>query len=142
MINQYDNPKNAEAHYLTSGPEIWRQMGGKVDYFVASGSTGGTVSSVGRYPKEQNFDLKVLMPDPIGSTYYTYFKIGQIDKSEIALYQVEGIGEDHIAQCMDFTVIDKMVQFNDDYAFTMTRRLAASEDILAGGSSAPICSVA
>ena len=135
MINQYDNPKNAEAHYLTSGPEIWRQMGGEVDYFVASGSTGGTVSGVGRYLKEQNPDLKVLMPDPIGSIYYTYFKTGQIDEGEIAPYQVEGIGEDHIAQCMDFTVIDEMLQFNDDDAFTMTRRLAASEGILAGGSS-------
>lgn len=135
MLNQYDNPKNAEAHYLTTGPEIWRQMDGKVDYFVASGSTGGTVTGVGRYLKEQNPHIKVLMPDPIGSIYYTYFKTGQIDESEIGTYQVEGIGEDHIAQCMDFTVVDEMLQFNDDDAFSMTKRLAASEGILAGGSS-------
>ncbi|MBL6954902.1 MAG: cysteine synthase family protein [Alphaproteobacteria bacterium] len=135
MLNQYDNPKNAEAHYLTTGPEIWAQMGGRVDYFVAAGSTGGTISGVGRYLKEQNPQIKVLMPDPIGSIYYTYFKTGQIDKSEIGSYQVEGIGEDHIAQCMDFSVVDEMLQFNDDDAFTMTRRLAASEGILAGGSS-------
>jgi cystathionine beta-synthase/cysteine synthase A len=135
MLNQYDNPKNAEAHYLTTGPEIWRQMGGQVDHFVASGSTGGTISGVGRYLKEQNPGLKVLMPDPIGSIYYTYFKTGQVDESEIGSYQVEGIGEDHIAQCMDFTVVDEMLQFNDEDAFSMTRRLAASEGILAGGSS-------
>jgi cystathionine beta-synthase len=135
MLNQYDNPKNAEAHYLTTGPEIWRQMGGQVDYFVAAGSTGGTISGVGRYLKEQNSEIRVLMPDPIGSIYFTYFKTGQIDESEIGSYQVEGIGEDHIAQCMDFSVVDEMLQFNDDDAFSMTRRLAASEGILAGGSS-------
>jgi cystathionine beta-synthase/cysteine synthase A len=135
MVNQYDNPLNADAHYQTTGPEIWRQMDGKVDWFVAAGSTGGTITGIGRYLKEQNPELKVLMPDPIGSIYYTYFKTGKIDESEIGTYQVEGIGEDHIAKCMDFTVVDEMLQFNDDDAFTMTRRLAASEGILAGGSS-------
>ncbi|MBT3369391.1 MAG: cysteine synthase family protein [Rhodospirillaceae bacterium] len=135
MINQYDNPMNADAHYQTTGPEIWRQTGGTVDYFVAAGSTGGTISGVGRYLKEQKPEVKVLMPDPIGSIYYTYFKTGRIDESEIGSYQVEGIGEDHIAKCMDFTVVDEMLQFTDDDAFGMTRRLAASEGILAGGSS-------
>ena len=135
MVNQYDNPKNAEAHYLTTGPEIWRQTGGQVDYFVAAGSTGGTVTGVGRYLKEQNPDVKILMPDPVGSIYYTYFKTGRIDESEIGTYQVEGIGEDHIAKCMDFGVVDEMLQFSDDDAFATTRRLAASEGILAGGSS-------
>ena len=135
MINQYDNLMNADAHYQSTGPEIWRQSGGAVDYFVASGSTGGTISGVGRYLKEQKSEVKVLMPDPIGSIYYTYFKTGMIDESEIGSYQVEGIGEDHIAKCMDFSVVDEMLQFTDDDAFAMTRRLAASEGILAGGSS-------
>ena len=135
MVNQYDNPMNADAHYRTTGPEIWQQSAGKVDWFVAAGSTGGTVTGTGRYLKERNPDLKVFMPDPIGSIYYTYFKTGEIDESEIGTYQVEGIGEDHIAKCMDFAVVDEMVQFNDDDAFGMTRRLAASEGILAGGSS-------
>jgi cystathionine beta-synthase/cysteine synthase A len=135
MINQYDNLMNADAHYQSTGPEIWRQSGGAVDYFVASGSTGGTISGVGRYLKEQKSEVKVLMPDPIGSIYYTYFKTGRIDESEIASYQVEGIGEDHIAKCMDFSVVDEVLQFTDDDAFAMTRRLAASEGILAGGSS-------
>lgn len=135
MINQYDNPKNAEAHYLTTGPEIWQQMDGKIDYFVSSGSTGGTITGVSRYLKEKNAGIKVLMPDPIGSIYYTYFKTGNIKQSEIGPYQVEGIGEDHIAKCMDFSVVDEMLQFNDDDAFEMTKSLASSEGILAGGSS-------
>jgi len=135
MINQYDNPKNADAHYLTTGPEIWRQTGGAVDWFVASGSTGGTVTGTGRYLKEQKPGVKVLMPDPVGSIYYTYFKTGKVDESEIGTYQVEGIGEDHIAKCMDFAVVDDMLQFNDDDAFGMTRELARTEGILAGGSA-------
>jgi len=135
MVNQYDNPKNAEAHYRTTGPEIWRQMQGRIDYFVASGSTGGTVTGVGRYLKEQDPSIKVVMPDPVGSIYYTYFKTGKIDESEIGTYQVEGIGEDHIAKCMDFTVVDDMLRFTDDDAFGMARDLARTEGVLAGGSS-------
>ena len=103
MINQYDNPVNADAHYATTGPEIWRQMDGRLDYFVASGSTGGTITGTGRYLKEQDPAIKVVMPDPVGSIYYTYFKTGEIDENEIGTYQVEGIGEDHIAKCMDFS---------------------------------------
>jgi cystathionine beta-synthase/cysteine synthase A len=135
MVNQYDNPKNAEAHYRTTGPEIWRQMQGRIDYFVASGSTGGTVTGVGRYLKEQDPSIKVIMPDPVGSIYYTYFKTGRIDTSEIGTYEVEGIGEDHIAKCMDFSVVDDMLRFTDDDAFTTVRNLARTEGVLAGGSS-------
>lgn len=135
MIDQYDNPKNAEAHYLTTGPEVWRQTGGAVDWFVASGSTGGTVTGTGRYLKEQKPAVKVAMPDPIGSIYYSHFKTGSYSAADIGTYQVEGIGEDHIAKCMDFSVVDEMYQFSDDDAFDMTRELACSEGILAGGSS-------
>ena len=135
MINQYDNPVNAEAHYATTGPEVWRQMDGRLDYFVASGSTGGTVTGTGRYLKEQDPSIKVVMPDPIGSIYKTYFETGEIDESEVGTYQVEGIGEDHIAKCMDFTVVDEMLKFNDDDAFGMAREIARTEGILCGGSS-------
>ena len=135
MINQYDNPKNAHAHFLTTGPEIWRQTGGDVDYFVASGSTGGTITGTGRFLKQHKPDVQIVMPDPIGSIYYTYFKTGKVDPAEIGTYQVEGIGEDHIAKCMDFTVVDQMMQFTDDDAFNMCRELARTEGILAGGSS-------
>ena len=82
-LDQYDNPKNPEAHYLTTGPEIWNQTLGKIDYFVASGSTGGTITGVGRYLKEQNPKIRTVMPDPIGSIYYEYFKTKKIPREGV-----------------------------------------------------------
>lgn len=134
-IDQYDNPKNPEAHYLTTGPEIWKQSDGKVDIFVASGSTGGTVSGVGKFLKEKNPKLKVVMPDPKGSIYFEYFKTGKVPEGGNCNYFVEGIGEDHIAHAMDFKVVDEMMQFDDKQAFQTARLLAEKEGILAGGSS-------
>lgn len=134
-INQYDNQKNPEAHYLTTGPEIWEETQGNIDYFVASGSTGGTVTGVGRYLKEKNPNVKIVMPDPIGSIYYDYFKTGRIPQGGNCNYLVEGIGEDHIAHAMDFSVVDEMMQFTDKEAFQVVRDLARKEGILGGGSS-------
>jgi len=133
-INQYDNPKNTEAHYLTTGPEIWAQTQGRVTHFVASGSTGGTISGAGRFLKEKNPDIKVFMPDPFGSIYYEYFKTGKINTEGSCTYQVEGVGEDHIALAMDFSVVDEMYQFTDGDAFTTARRLAREEGIFGGGT--------
>lgn len=135
MINQYDNLKNAEAHYLGTAPEIWEQARGRIDYFVASGSTGGTVSGIGRYLKERNPEIHILLPDPVGSIYFRYFNTGSFDHSDIGTYRVEGVGEDHIAGCMNFGVIDEVLQFNDDDAFQAAKALAGAEGILAGGSS-------
>jgi len=135
-IDQYDNPLNPEAHYRTTGPEIWEQTGGKIDYFVASGSTGGTVSGIGKFLKEKNPDIKVVMPDPVGSVYYEYKTTGKISGEEKGCtYFVEGIGEDHVCQAMDFSVVDIMYQFNDKQAFEVARQLAKEEGILAGGST-------
>jgi cystathionine beta-synthase/cysteine synthase A len=134
-IDQYDNKKNPEAHYLTTGPEIWEQSGGNIDYFVASASTGGTISGVGRYLKEKNPEIQVIMPDPVGSLYYTYFKTGEIPKDANCSYFVEGIGEDHIAKAIDFNVIDEVMQVTDKDCFQVARQLAQKEGILAGGSS-------
>ncbi|EFB42706.1 PLP-dependent cysteine synthase family protein [Parachlamydia acanthamoebae] len=134
-INQYDNLKNPEAHYLTTGPEIWEQAQGKVDYFVASASTGGTITGVGRYLKEHNPEVKVIMPDPIGSIYYDYFKTGHIPPGGNCNYLLEGIGEDHIAHALDFSVVDDVVPVTDANAFQVTRQLATMEGLLAGGSS-------
>ena len=134
-IDQYDNPLNPEAHYLTTAPEIWEQTNGKVDYFVASSSTGGTISGVGRYLKEKNPHVKVIMPDPIGSIYYAYFKTGKIPKEGNCNYLLEGIGEDHLAKAMDFSILDDVMQVKDKDAFATSRLLARKEGVLAGGSS-------
>eukprot|EP01091_Cochliopodium_minus_P018140 TRINITY_DN728_c0_g1_i1.p1 TRINITY_DN728_c0_g1~~TRINITY_DN728_c0_g1_i1.p1 ORF type:complete len:337 (-),score=97.29 TRINITY_DN728_c0_g1_i1:47-1057(-) len=134
-IDQYDNKYNPEAHYLSTGPEIWEQMNGKIDYFVASGSTGGTISGVGRYLKEKNKDIKVVMPDPIGSVYHEYFTTGKVSTNQGCTYLVEGIGEDHICEALDFKVIDEVIQFEDKFAFEICRKLATEEGILAGGST-------
>lgn len=133
-INQYDNIKNPEAHYLTTAPEIWEQTQGKVDYFISSGSTGGTISGVGRFLKERNPQVKNILPDPIGSIYYHYFKTGKIPEGANCNYLLEGIGEDHIAHAMDFSVIDEVVPVKDKDAFEVTRLLARKEGILSGGS--------
>lgn len=134
-INQYDNPLNPEAHYLTTAPEIWEQTQGKVDYFIASSSTGGTISGIGRYLKEKNPRVKVIMPDPIGSIYYAYFKTGKIPKEGHCTYNLEGIGEDHLAQAMDFSIVDDVFPVTDKDAFAVAREMAQREGILAGGSS-------
>lgn len=134
-VNQYDNPKNPEAHYLTTAPEIWKQTNGHLDYFVASASTGGTISGVGKFLKERNPAVKVIMPDPIGSIYTHYFKTGKIPEGGNCNYLLEGIGEDHMAHAMDFSVVDDVVPVKDKDAFTVGRLLAKKEGILAGGSS-------
>jgi cystathionine beta-synthase/cysteine synthase A len=135
-INQYDNPLNPEAHYLTTGPEIWNQMNGKVDYFVASGSTGGTISGIGRYLKEKNPNIKIVMPDPIGSVYYEFWKTGKVPAEEKGCtYFVEGVGEDHVCEAMDFKLVDEMYQFTDTDAFAVARKLAKEEGIFAGGTA-------
>lgn len=134
-LDQYDNLKNPEAHYLTTAPEIWEQTNGQVDYFIAAGSTGGTISGVGKFLKEKNPNVKIIMPDPMGSIYYEYFKTGQIPPSAGCTYFVEGVGEDHVTKAIDFSVIDEVMPFTDKAAFAAARRLAKEEGILAGGSS-------
>lgn len=134
-IDQYDNLKNPEAHYQTTGPEIWEQTQGNLDYFVASASTGGTISGAGRYLKEKKPSIQIIMPDPIGSLYYDYFKTGRLKEGANCTYQLEGIGEDHLAKAMDFSIVDDVVQVEDRDAFAVGRLLASKEGILAGGST-------
>lgn len=134
MIDQYNNPKNAEAHYLTTGPEIWRQCRGRVDYLVAGGSTGGTVCGAGRYLKENDPKIRILMPDPVGSIYEGYFRTGKVDPTLRQPYQLEGLGKDHMVSCIDFSLIDEVIRVSDRQAFDAARELARCEGILGGGS--------
>lgn len=133
-INQYDNPLNPEAHYLTTGPEIWEQTEGKVTHFVAAGSTGGTISGISKFLKEKNPNVFTFMADPYGSIFCKYFKTGVIDPNEIGSYYVEGVGEDHLTKAMNFDLVNDMIQFNDHDCLNMGRRLAREEGIIGGGT--------
>lgn len=135
MLNQYDNPLNAEAHFRSTGPEIWEALGPAVTAFVASGSTGGTISGVSRYLKQRNPAVTSVLLDPVGSVYHRWFHHGVLDPAEIAPYFVEGVGEDHLAQCMDFSVVDDVLRFTDADAFAACHHLARHEGLLCGGSS-------
>ncbi len=131
--DQYNNPLNIEAHYRTTGPEIWDQVSGKIDILVGGIGTGGTLSGSARYLKEKNKDVKIIAVDPVGSVFYDYFKNGELIKPNV--YKVEGIGEDYLVKGIDFNVIDDIVKVDDKNSFLTARRLAREEGIFAGGSS-------
>ena len=124
--NQYFNQANPDAHYRTTGPEIWRQTDGRVTHLVAGVGTGGTITGAGRYLKERNGAIDVIGADPLGSVY---------SGGEARPYLVEGVGEDFWPESFDPSVVDRYVTVGDRESFLMTRRLASTEGILAGGSS-------
>jgi cystathionine beta-synthase len=140
LTNQYDNPANPQAHYETTGPEIWEQTAGRIDVFVCSIGTGGTISGIGRYLKEKNPKVRVVGADPVGSILKDYFYTREI--TEARTYKVEGIGEDFIPGAYDWNVIDDVVQVNDRDSLNTARRLAREEGILCGGSAGTALHVA
>jgi cystathionine beta-synthase len=138
--NQYDNPMNPEAHYRTTGPEIWEDSEGKITHFVCGMGTGGTISGVGRYLKEKNPGIRIVGVDPIGSLYYEFVKTGKVGKART--YVVEGIGEDIFPSTMDFGVLDDVLQVSDQECFVFARRLVKNEGIFTGGSGGGCVSAA
>ena len=133
-VNQYNNLSNREAHYLSTGPEIWKQTKGKITHFVVGVGTGGTISGVAKYLKEKNSDIKIWGIDTFGSVFKKYHETGVFDKNEIYPYLTEGIGEDIIPDNVDFSLIDHFEKVNDEDAAIYSRRLAKEEGIFAGYS--------
>jgi cystathionine beta-synthase len=138
--NQYENPLNPDAHYQTTGPEIWEDSGGRITHFVCGMGTGGTISGVGRFLKEKNPAVKIIGVDPIGSLYYEFAKTGKVGKAHT--YVVEGIGEDIFPGTMDFKVLDDVLQVTDRECFLTARNLVKSEGLFTGGSGGGCLSAA
>lgn len=140
-VNQYNNPYNPEAYYKTLGPEIWKDTDGKVTHFVMTGSTFGCISGTGKFLKQKNSKIKVVLADPIGSNIYDYYYKGylrsdssyQVNKGNTSM--IEGAGKSKPTQCLDFSVIDEVIQVADYDAISTCHELAKREGLLLGGSS-------
>ena len=132
-LRQFKNMANPRAHYKTTGPEIWRDLDGKIDYLVAGAGSGGTYSGVVRYLKEQNPAIRGVLADPVGST---------MGGGEHGDYNIEGIGNDFVADTMDMSLVDKVVKIDDNDAFAGARELARKEGIFGGSSSGAALSAA
>jgi len=132
-LDQHNNPDNNEAHYMTTGPEIWEQMEGNIDCFVAGIGTGGTICGAARFLKEKDPRIKVIGVDPLGSIFFDYFHHRKL--TEPSRYLLEGLGDEFLIGCVDFDLLDDVYRITDSQAFYMTRKLATTEGVLAGGSS-------
>ena len=126
MLGQFRNPANPLSHYETTGPEIYRDLEGKIDYFVAGAGSGGTFTGVVKYLKEQNPAIRGVLADPLGST---------IGGGEHADYDIEGIGNDFIPETMDISLVDQVIKISDTEAFAEVKELAAKEGLIVGTSS-------
>ena len=136
LANQYHNPANPESHRLTTGPEIWEQTGGEVTDVVVGMGTGGTLTGIGQFMRENNHEVRLIGVDPIGSLLYDVWKAGgSLVGLKASTYKIEGIGEDFVPTTLDLGLIDLVVQVDDAEAFRWTRRLVREEGIFCGGSS-------
>ncbi|MFT5584607.1 MAG: cystathionine beta-synthase [Cognaticolwellia sp.] len=130
--NQYHNPSNPKTHELTTGPEIWNQMGEELDAVVCGMGTGGTISGIGKFLKSKNPNIQIVGVDPVGSVYFDFFHTGKMTKPYT--YVLEGIGEDFMPSTVQWEYIDDIVRVNDVESFQMTRRVVREEGIFCGGS--------
>ncbi|CAN5776663.1 cystathionine beta-synthase [soil metagenome] len=140
LANQFYNQANPEAHYRTTGPEIWEQTEGRVTHFVSAAGTGGTITGVGRYLKERNPKIRIVGGDPVGSIIRGYSETGTAGES--APYKMEGIGQDKIPGTLDMSVVDEWRSVDDRTAFALARRLTREEGLFVGGSTGLIAHVA
>lgn len=134
-INQYFNELNLNAHYASTGPEIWEQTKGQITHLVACSGTGGTISGAGKYLKEKNSEIRILGVDAYGSVLKKYHETGEFDTNEIYPYRIEGLGKNLIPDATDFEVIDKFVKVNDENSAHMAREISRSEGIFVGYTS-------
>ncbi len=137
-INQYFNKLNIDAHYITTGPEIWAQTEGEITHLVACSGTGGTISGTARYLKEQNPDIRILGIDAFGSVLQKYHETGKLDKNEIYPYKIEGLGKNLIPDATDFSSIDKFTKVNDEESAYMARDIAKYEGMFVGYTSGAV----
>jgi cystathionine beta-synthase len=142
LADQFYNQANPEAHYATTGPELWEQSEGRITHFVAAAGTGGTITGVGRYLKEKNPNIKVIAGDPVGSILAEYWRSHGANKIEGTPYKVEGIGQEKIPGTLDMSIIDEFHTITDKASFAIARRLTREEGLFVGGSSGLIARVA
>ena len=134
-VNQYDNPSNAIAHYEQTGPEIWEQTEGKITHFVVGVGTGGTISGVGKYLKEQNPNIKVIGVDAYGSVLQKYHETREFDEKEIYPYRIEGLGKNLIPTATDFDAIDEFIKVTDEESAHTAREISNTEGLFVGYTS-------
>ena len=134
-INQYFSQLNIDAHYHSTGPEIWNQTEGKITHLVACSGTGGTISGIGKYLKEQNPNIKIIGVDAYGSVIKKYHETKEFDEKEIYPYRIEGLGKNLIPTATDFDVIDEFIKVTDEESAHTAREIARTEGLFVGYTS-------